>query len=451
MQLVTTQVGEIWNLICGRIRGKNEDVFVQWFQKLTPLRVDKTCLVIGVPDDFFGTLIIDNYEDFLLDALKDVGGIDYTYTFEAGYVVEPEVKAAPVRPVLPVAAPARPSNCNCKFTFENFVVGDENRHAYAAANSVADEPGVFSPLYIYGGSGVGKTHLLHAIANRLGGTHGHLRVRYATCDELLTDFYNLLQQKQSLSEYRSNLREIDVLLIDDVHSLAKKTQMQEEFFNMFNYLHNMHKQIVLTSDKQPCEISDLDKRLETRFESGMTAQICTPEFEARLAILRMMREDTITKVKLKDSLLEFLAANISSSVRRLKGAFIRLTGYISMTNCKDLSIEQAEELLHSQLAQECAARDVSIEAIQRAVAGHFGISINDILGEKRTKNIAEPRMIAMFICRELTKASSNEVGSAFGRNHATVLHAEKKVPQMCLDSDVIRRAVNQIKRQLQTN
>ena len=264
----------------------------------------------------------------------------------------------------------------------------------------------------------------------------------------MNDFYNLLQQKSSLKDFRESVRNVDVLLVDDVHSLAKKPQMQEEFFNMFNTLYNQRKQIILTSDKHPCEIHDLDKRLETRFESGMTAEIGAPEFEARLAILRMMRNDVLSKVPLSDEILEFLAQNISSSVRRLKGAFIRLAGYASMSGNDKLTVELAEDLLHSQLAQECAAQDISMERIQSTVAGHYGLPLSDLLGSKRTRGVAEPRMIAMYLCRELTKNSSTEVGAAFGRNHATVLHAEKKVPELCRDNETIRRAVAQLKHQL---
>ena len=336
-------------------------------------------------------------------------------------------------------------------TFENFVVGGENRHAFAAAKTAAEEPGLYNPLYLYGASGVGKTHLLQAVTVEVRRRNPKAVVRYATCDELLNDFYNLLQQHRSLSEFRSSVRDVDVLLVDDVHSLAKKTQMQEEFFNLFNTLYSQRKQIILTSDRQPCEISDLDKRLESRFESGMTAEVGVPEFEARLAILRMWRNDVLNKAPLGDEFLEFLAANISSNVRRLHGAFIRLASYASLSGNDKLTIEQAEELLHSQLAQESASRDISLDSIQRAVAGHFGVTLTDILGEKRTRGIAEPRMIAMYLCRELTGNSSNEIGAAFGRNHATVLHAEKKVPELCRDNETIRRSVTQLKRQLQRN
>ncbi len=449
----------IWQIVTGRLKIKSEQLYSHWLQKMLPLSAEEGVLRLGVSDEFFASMFEEQFGDLFAEALTDVEGRDYTYLFEPGHELPETPLPLKTAAAPPVRQPASgrltrrptPQNCLAGHTFENFIVGAENRHAYAVAKTAAETPGLYNPLYLYGGSGVGKTHLLQAVASAVHRTNPDMVVRYATCDELLNDFYNLLQQKQSLSAFRSSVRDVDVLLVDDVHSLAKKTQMQEEFFNMFNTLYNQRKQIILTSDRQPCEISDLDKRLETRFESGMTAEVGVPEFESRLAILRMMRNDTLTKVPLDDALLEFLASNISSSIRRLKGAFIRLATYAAMTEGKALTIEQAEELLHSQLAQECAARDISLESIQRTVAGHFGVTLSDILGEKRTRTIAEPRMIAMYLCRELTQNSSTEIGTAFGRNHATVLHAERKVPQLCASNETIRRSINQLKHQLQRN
>lgn len=449
MELDHQDAAKIWNVAAGRLKECNANLFEQWFRLLLPLELRDGKLKLGVSDDFFASIIVDEYDDLLLAALENIDGVSYGYALEAGH--EPPVAPPPPPPERKTPALVRrpgPQNCLAEHTFENFVVGAENRHAFAAAKTAAENPGLYNPLYLFGDSGVGKTHLLQAVATAMHRRDPSLVVRYAPCEELLNDFYNLLQQKSSLKDFRESVRNVDVLLVDDVHSLAKKPQMQEEFFNMFNTLYNQRKQIILTSDKHPCEIHDLDKRLETRFESGMTAEIGAPEFEARLAILRMMRNDVLSKVPLSDEILEFLAQNISSSVRRLKGAFIRLAGYASMSGNDKLTVELAEDLLHSQLAQECAAQDISMERIQSTVAGHYGLPLSDLLGSKRTRGVAEPRMIAMYLCRELTKNSSTEVGAAFGRNHATVLHAEKKVPELCRDNETIRRAVAQLKHQL---
>ena len=458
METNALSIAVIWEIAANRLKRRNMCLFEQWFSKIVPLSVEDSKVRLGVTDEFFAMMIEDNYDDILSEALSNLEGVDYTWEFVPGHepvagktIVSKTVSEAPsAAPAVPKQekSPLPRRNCLPEYTFENFVVGAENRPAFVAARNAAETPGVYNPLYIFGGSGVGKTHLLHAVANAARKQNPGMVVRYATCDELLNDFYDLLQQKKSLSEFRE-IRNVDMLLVDDVHSLAKKNQMQEEFFNLFNALYNQGKQIILTSDKQPCEISDLDKRLVTRFESGMTAELGVPEFEARLAILRMMRNEMLTKNKLDDEFLEFLAANISSSVRRLKGAFYRLTCYTSSSGNDKLTIAEAEDLLRIQLDQENQAKDISVEAIQRAVATHFGVTFSDLLGKERTRTIAEPRMIAMYLCRELTENSTNEIGAAFGKNHATILHAEKQVPKLCENNDAVRRAVSTLKRQLQ--
>lgn len=457
-------VTAIWAVASDRLRQLNQPCYEQYICRLVPLRCTDDVLTVGVPDDFFGEFVRSQFDDLILKSLENINGTSYRYEFEAGHEA-PVPESAPAPQVAAVRNDSssrqrvgdpggssisgnRPRmSSSYEHTFDNFIVGEENRIAFAAARTAAEEPGLYNPLYIYGANGIGKTHLLQAVASYMRQKSDKIRIRSTTCDEMLNDFYELLTQHKSLSEFRSSMRDVDVLLVDDVHRLAKKPQMQEEFFNVFNTLYRQNKQIILTSDRQPCEISDIDKRLSTRFESGMISELNMPEYEARLTMLRMWRSEALTKSPLSDEFLEFLAQNISSSVRRLKGAFLRLTTYASLSGA-ELTIAQAEDLLHAQIEQEIASRNVSPETIQRTVAAHFGITIADLLGEKRTKNIAEPRMVAMYLCRELTSCSSNEVGAAFGKNHATILYAEKKVPQLCEKNDALRRAVTQIKHQL---
>ncbi len=449
----------IWAVAANRLQEQNEHLFRQWFQKITPLKLEGETLTLGVSDDFFASIIEDQYAELLTEALSDIDGKNYGYRLEPGH-----------EPVLEEPAPAtagataetaqkknnairkiiNQQNTLSEHTFETFIVDTENGCGYSAARAVADAPGKrYNPLYLYGVSGVGKTHLLHAIASELRQKSSRTEVCLMTCDEMLNEFYYNLLEKKNLNSFRNRLRKVDVLLVDDVQMLSGKKQMQTEFFNVFNLFYNRDKQIVLTSDRQPCEIEKLDKQLESRFEQGMIAEICPPEYEARLSILQQMRSETLVQNTMDDTLLEFLAKNISSNVRRLRGAFIRLASYASFSGKGLLSIEQAEELLQSQLAQESSARDLSIEQIQQTVASHFGLQISDLLGERRSRGIAEPRMIAMYLSRELTQNSSNEVGTAFRRNHATVLHAEKKVPALASSDENIRRAISQIRRQLQ--
>ena len=452
------QLNKVWNVACSRLRAKSESLYSNWIARMVPVALDGQTIRLGVDHVFTRDFILDNWGDLLEEALSGIDGVDYTLAVEAGYELrdpvepEPEPAAAAPREPAPVkevsaSRPRLAEDAN-EFSFENFIVGDENRHAFAAALATAEEPGkIYNPLFLFGANGVGKTHLLQAVARELRRRNPALVIRDTTCDEILNDFYDLLTNKRSLSSFRSSLRDVDVLLVDDIHRLAKKTHMQEEFFNIFNTLYRQHKQIILTSDRQPCEISDIDKRLTTRFESGMVAEVGMPEFEERLAMLRLWQSKMLTPHPLAEEFLEFLAENISSSVRRLKSAYYRLATYSSL-NGGVLTLPLAEELLHAQLVEENAARTVSVEHIQSAVAKMYGITIADILSEKKVRTVAEPRMVAMYLSRLLTKHSSTEIGEAFARNHATILYAEKQVPKLCAKNEALRMAVAQLERQL---
>ena len=466
----------IWKNALQRLRAQSESVYNQYFSGMQPLNVADGVLHLGVPDDFFRDLVVENYGDLLIEALTGIDGVDYQYELHDGYPFLPAAKtavqsraekriapaaaavpeipavSAPVVPAAPAPVPGiqnQRRNVHV-YSFDNFVVGPSNREAFAVARAVALEPGnIYNPYLIYGTNGVGKTHLLQAIAAEIRSYRPDLVIRNVTCDEILNDYYDLLVNKRSFMDFRSNLRDVDVLLIDDIHRLSKKTQMQEEFFNIFNLLSRQNKQIVLTSDRHPCEIADLDKRLSSRFEQGMTCEIGMLEYEERLVTLRMWRDNSLNKIALPDRFLEFLAGNIASNVRRLKGCFLRLSAAVEMSGNEDFSIADAEDLLHAQLSEENSVRDIRPETIQQLVARHFGVSVPDIIGARRTRQVAEPRMVAMYLCRELTRLSSNEIGSAFGRTHANVLHAAKTIADRCGIDEDMRRSVSQLKKQLQ--
>lgn len=453
MKQGAVKIDLIWEEVLRRLRSRAEYEYLyrNWASIMIPLRVeDGGRIIIGIDSDFSGSFILDHYGDIFEKLFTGIDGVDYTFSFEPGHVKESSKEAEP-KAEEPVknSAPVRPklaAGAN-EFTFDNFITGDENRHAFAAAQATAVSPGVYSPLFFFGTNGVGKTHLLQAIAGELRRRNPRLVIKDTTCDELLNDFYELLMQRRSLSAFRSSLSDVDVLLVDDVHRLAKKTQMQEEFFNLFNTLVRRNKQIILTSDRQPCELSDIDKRLSTRFESGLISEVGMPEFESRLAMLRLWQSKMLTQNPLDGEFLEFLAENISSSVRRLKSAYYRLATYSSL-NGGSLTLERVEELLHAQLVDETVARTVSVDSIQRAVASLYNISIPEMLSEKRIHNLAEARMIAMYLSRRLTGLSSTDVGEAFGRNHATVLHAERQIPVRCKRNEALRLAISQLERQL---
>ncbi len=479
-------VVSMWETAMKKFKTINEAAYSDYFNKVTPLRInDDDVWELGVSDDFFGDFITETYGGILSEvfaacnypdkfrciegyepqkkapkrAMKRNQANQLTFDFgmpeESEIVEEKEVANNQVESqIIPTVImdendlrieqtrKLSQQPIQSKHSFANFVVSEENREAFTAAKAVAEEPGLYNPLYIYGTTGTGKTHLLQAVANMA--INNAWRVRYATCEELLNDFVAFLQQKKDMYAFRESVRNVDILLIDDVHLLSNKKSMQEEFFNMFNTLQACGRQIILTSDKQPCEIVGLEERLISRFESGLIIEIQPPSYEARLAILKQMRENKKSQCRISDAILEFIAQNISANVRRLKGAFIRVISYCTLKKIDTIALEKVEELLQTILSKELEAKTVSIEDIQKTVAEYFGLKLNDILGSKRPKNIAEARLIAMYLSRKHTTLSLTEIGQAFGKTHATILNAMQKVPEMNQNSEETRRNIMQI-------
>lgn len=478
----------LWSCTCDRIRKEQPFVFEQFVGKLPALSLSDDVLTLGVDGEFIVTWGMEYGGYILENVLHEVAGRAIRIVFEEGHVLletkaanaaeveevdlfgAEELAKADETPVAetqetvssdsgsitdfsnefhPAAIIRTAEKCLEENTFANFVVGEENRYAYTAAIATAQSPGArWNPLYIYGGSGMGKTHLIQAIANEVVNSRPDAVIRYITCEEFLNEYVSSLRKKTDF-EFRSRFRNADILLVDDVHFLSgNKVQLQEEFFNTFNTLHNDGKQIILTSDKQPSEIPGLEKRLVSRFQSGMTMQITASTFETRLAILRQMQENLTCPFS--DEVLSFLASRITSNIRPLKGALMRLAVYAAMK--QKVTVETAEEYLSDMLDQESEEKNarLSVDAIQKAVAEFFELQVRDLTGSKRPKNIAEPRMIAMYLCRKLTNVSQQEIGAAFGgRTHATVIHATKQVEELCRTNENFKRSVSAIQRKLQ--
>ncbi len=448
----------LWEKACAVIQNKvPRDTYAQWFESVVPVGMKGDSLILGVSDEMLASWIENSFSDMIADGLAAAAGKPLKFEIEAGYAKTPvaaedectetipAIALAPEPRVIPAAAP----NCQAAFTFRNFVVGEENRYAYSAAMTAATTPGVFNPLYIYASTGMGKTHLIQAVANHVTANNPRAVVRYVTCEQFLNSYLDSLHNKSvfhSHFEFRNYFREVDVLLIDDVHQLGGKEQLQEEFFNTFNTLHNAGKQIILTSDKQPSDIPGLEARLVTRFQSGVTTQITAPTYETRLSILQ---HEQTEQLKLSPEILQYIAARVSSSIRTLKGALMRLVAYASMTKSPSVPMAVAEDLLADLLDKEAESRKVTIDGIQKTVAEHFGLRVADLTGSKRPKNIAEPRMIAMYLSREMTDHSLVEIGSAFGgRNHATVLHALSQVEKLSKANEDTRRTISNLQRKI---
>jgi chromosomal replication initiator protein len=415
-------------------------------------------LTLEVANDFCEVWLKDNYMGLIRDVLAHVASQPLRVRFQTtGGSLSPvstvpveSSKSKPTAPRAEAAAAEKPLNnrdsgFNPRNTFDTFVVGNSNTFAHAAAMAVAQSPGKsYNPLFVYGGVGLGKTHLLHAIGQYVSERRKGARVAYVSSEKFTNEYIDAIQNSQ-LVRFRKKYRQTDVLLIDDIQFLAGKERIQEEFFHTFNALHEAHKQIVLTCDRPASEIQNLEQRLVSRFEWGLVTDLQPPDVETRLAILR--KKALLMGVNLPEDILNFLASRIRTNVRRLEGALIRVGSYASLTG-KRLSVEVVEGLLREVLHEE-GRYSITIEMIQKRVAEHFDIRMADMTSKRRPENIAFPRQIAMFLARQMTESSLNVIGEAFGgRDHGTVLHACRLVKdRMEIDASV-RQVVHYLEKQL---
>ena len=431
----------------------NADIFNLWFMPVRATALNGEVITLEVSNDFCEVWLKDNYLGLIRDVLLHSSGQPLDVKFQVG-------SGTPVSidPVLPKskakteseqaersAALNRELILNPKNTFDTFVVGETNNHAHAAAMAVAQAPGKsYNPLFLYGGVGLGKTHLLHAIGQYVTAHKKTARVAYVSSEKFTNEYIDAIQNNQ-LVRFRKKYRQTDVLLIDDIQFLAGKERIQEEFFHTFNALHEAHKQIVLTCDRPASEIQNLEHRLVSRFEWGLVTDMQPPDVETRLAILR--KKAAAMGVDLPEEILNFLGHRIRTNIRRLEGALIRVASYASLTG-KKLTLEMIEGLLREVLHEE-GRFTINIDVIQKRVAEHFDIRLADMTSKRRPENIAFPRQIAMFLARQMTESSLNTIGEAFGgRDHGTVLHACRLVKgRMEVDSNV-RQVVSYLEKQL---
>ena len=430
------------------------DTYNLWFAPLHVCDHDGNGILLEVANEFCEVWLKDNYMSLLQDVVALAAGRQLPVKFKVG-ATAPTLKAAPTtggadKAKSGEAASERGANTaevifNPKNTFETFVVGNNNNFAYAAAQAVAQSPGKsYNPLFLYGGVGLGKTHLLHAIGQYVANHKKGARVAYVSSEKFTNEYIDGIQNNQ-LVRFRKKYRQTDVLLIDDIQFLAGKERIQEEFFHTFNALHEAHKQIVLTCDRPASEIQNLEQRLVSRFEWGLVTDLQPPDVEMRLAILN--KKAQLMGVQLPEDILNFLANRIRTNIRRLEGALIRVASYASLTG-KKLTIEVVEGLLREILHEE-GRYSISIESIQKKVAEHFDIRLADMTSKRRPENIAFPRQVAMFLSRQMTESSLSAIGEAFGgRDHGTVLHACRLVKdRMEIDANV-RQVVSYLEKQL---
>ncbi|MDR2974881.1 MAG: chromosomal replication initiator protein DnaA [Propionibacteriaceae bacterium] len=353
----------------------------------------------------------------------------------------------PITPPAPEPISVRPTDqdeqverLNPKYTFETFVIGPSNRFAHAAAVAVAESPGKsYNPLMIYGASGLGKTHLLHAIGHYIHEYHNRLKVKYVSTEEMTNDFINAISDNQT-AHFRSMYREVDVLLIDEIQFLESKIQTQEEFFHTFNTLHNAQKQIVMTSDRPPKMLEALEPRLRSRFEWGLIADIQPADLETRIAILR--KKAAAERLTVAPDVLEFIASKIQANIRELEGALIRVTAFASL-NGQPVNLPLAEIVLKDLIA-DGDERLITPAMIMSSTAHYFTLTLDDLTGSNRTANIALARQVAMYLCRDLTELSLPKIGALFGRDHTTVMHAYRKISDMMVKDRGVFTTISEI-------
>ncbi|MGE5560529.1 MAG: chromosomal replication initiator protein DnaA [Chloroflexota bacterium] len=432
---MASQVDDIWQRTLQAMEGEIlRPSFETWLKNTAPVALYDSTLVISVPTDFAREWIEQRYAPVLRRTVSAIMDREITLRFvvpsESGAEAAAAETAVTVLPPLGTQAPAPPpavdygKPLNPKYTFDTFVVGNSSRFAHAAALAVAEAPArAYNPYFVYGGVGLGKTHLMQAIGHYVLQKNPSARVVYVSSETLANEFINSLRDS-TVAEFKNKYRSVDVLLVDDIQFLAGKERTQEEFFHTFNALHEANKQIVLSSDRPPKEIPTLEDRLRSRFEWGLIADIQPPDLETRIAILR--KKADIDRLTTPDEVLIHIAERIDSNIRELEGALIRVVAYASLIN-SPLTVELAADALRDILPP-VKQRPLSIELIQRVVCEYYSLDLADFTAKKRTRTVAFPRQIAMFLCRELTDASLPKIGEAFGgRDHTTVIHAHDKI------------------------
>ncbi len=437
-----------------------EQTYNTWIDPLKFLGATNDTIVLEVPSSFFQKWITDKYLAMIKEAVMAVNAKSYHFEF---HVAEAKPEAAPeAKPEKEAKSRDKEKekekekdkdkkaefvpNLNPKYTFESFVCGPSNQFAYAASQAVANKPATnYNPLFIYGGVGLGKTHLVNAIGNQILANNPRAKICYYSSEKFMNEMINSLRYKK-MDEFRNKFRKMDLLLIDDIQFMAGKEATQEEFFHTFNALYESHKQIVVTSDKFPKDIPGLEERLRSRFEWGLIADIQPPGVETKVAILK--KKSDMHAVNLPDDVALFLAEGATSNIRELEGMLIRLEAFASLTG-QEITLSMAREVMKDIIVEK--TRDITVEMIQKTVADHFRIKVSELKSDKRIKTLVVPRQIAIFICRELTKASYPEIGEKFGgKDHSTIIHSVKKIEkQMAADAD-FKGTVEDIKKRLFT-
>ena len=447
-----TSADSLWDAIAGRLRETlSETTYDTWFAHAEPRSLGDDGLVVSVPNDFTRDWIESHFQAFVAGAARESLGRDVHVSFAVEQArARPSVssstgvEAAPTERVPDLGdRPPPDAELNKKYTFDLFVIGSSNRFAHAAALAVAEAPAqAYNPLFIYGGTGLGKTHLLQAIGHYVRQHSRRLTMRYVTSEIFMNDFIDSLRDKR-IEGFKRRYRNYDLLLIDDIQFFEGKERIQEEFFHTFNSLYEGGAQIIISSDRPPREIATLEERLRSRFEWGLLTDIQPPDLETRIAILR--KKVNTEHIAVTDpEVLTFIAGRVSSNIRELEGALTRVVAFSSLTD-RPMTVELAEHVLKDLFPQGSAAPEVTIPRIQEAVSERFGVTLEELVSPRRSQAVAYPRQVAMYLSRELTDSSLPKIGKEFGgRDHTTVIHATSKITRLIREDRSVYNLVQEL-------
>lgn len=444
-----------WNEIIESIKIEHEVsniAFTTWLVPLKPYKLEGNTLLILTPKELAISYIERKYSLAIMVAVAEFTGTEYQISFISNEDIDKKDLSQKEEPKklnsISVATAAEKANLNPKYTFDTFIVGSNNRFAHSAALAVAEEPGeLYNPLFLYGGAGLGKTHLMHSIAHYILEKNPEARVLYTTSEAFTNELIESIRNgnSSSMSKFRDKYRNIDVLLIDDIQFIIGKESTQEEFFHTFNHLHSLRKHIVISSDKPPKDIETLEERLRSRFEMGLTADISLPDYETRMAILRKKVE--LDNFDIDDKVIEYIATNIKSNIRELEGALNKLIALYKLEK-KPITVELAESELKDIISPD-QPREVTPQLILDVVAEHFHVSPDDIISSKRQSEIVLPRQIVMYLCRDTGKFSLKNIGKFLGgRDHTTIIHGADKIEAEMGKSESLSSTIDTIKKKI---
>lgn len=442
----------LWDKTLDIIKSELSEVsFNTWIKSCEPLSISSDTLKISVPNSFTQDILDKRYKELVANSIKAVCSKLYKIEFiimSDNYDKDEIRNNAQNTSKSIVVNDEMSSTLNPKYTFNSFVIGNSNRFAHAASLAVAESPAkAYNPLFIYGGVGLGKTHLMHAIGHYILEANPNAKVVYVSSEKFTNELINAIKDDKN-EEFRNKYRNVDILLIDDIQFIAGKERTQEEFFHTFNALHDANKQIILSSDRPPKEIPTLEDRLRSRFEWGLIADIQVPDFETRMAILK--KKADVEKLNVDNAVMGYIATKIKSNIRELEGALIRIIAYSSLTN-REVTVDLASEALKDIISKK-QGKHVTIDSIQDIVSSYFNLRIEDLKSQRRTRNVAYPRQIAMYLSRKLTDMSLPKIGEEFGgRDHTTVIHAYEKISENLKTDDSLQHTINDITKKLTQN